>query len=907
MREGDRNMIIKCKMCGGDIEFNPGDTYGTCLYCGGASAIPKAKDENRLNRYNRANHFRRQCEFDKAVSAYEKLLESDDTDAEAHWGAVLSRYGIEYVEDPSTGRRVPTCHRLQVSSILADADYLAAVSNAPDTLSRDLYKTQAAEIAAIQKDILAVSANEKPYDVFICYKEADENGRRTHDSQWAQDVYYGLTEQGYKVFFSRITLEDKLGTQYEPYIFAALNSARVMLVIGSRPEYFNAIWVKNEWSRYLALMATDRKRLLIPCYRDMDPYDLPEELSTLQSQDMSKIGFMQDLLRGVKKVLTKEETAPQVRETVVVQQSAGNTSAAAQVKRGNMALEDHDWGKAEGFFEEALNLDPECAEAYIGKLLTKAQKPGFASYVAAQKEKYSNATAGEQFWACPEDTAHITRAEGAYTVKDYLSRAEIRKLYAYDRSFTSVLSCRRQQKEQQQRELAGERLLNRAKQYAKGATGQQLTDGLAAITAALDKRIAEAQAQDAANVKRIKTAYADFLTGADIKAEKLSAQAKARREQQYKDAVAQLHSAKDIPAYEQASYALLAMNGYKDTEKLVSECSKQITRLQEEAQKAARKKRITAFILIAAAVGVFFLVTKVVIPSKKYAEAQALQQSGKYEEAITALEALDGYKDSKTQIKECNYLSAKALYAKGDYQGAYTKFNTIKGYKDVDTLLKADDNLLAAAAAAAAAAAWDVGKYVTLGTYPQTKAGTDKTAIEWLVLAREGDKALIISKYALDCKPYNTKYTDITWEKCTLRTWLNSDFYNKAFTASEQARIQTTTVDNSKSQGYSGYSTSGGNNTKDKVFLLSYAEARKYFTTDSARACAPTDYAIAQGAWTSSSNTANGRAAGAWWLRSPGYSQSGATYVYSGGSRLDSIVSYTPHVVRPALWIDIHL
>ena len=169
-------MIIKCKMCGGDIEFTPGATYGTCEYCGSTSTIPQADDEGKLNRYNRANHFRRQCEFDKALSAYEKLLEQDDADAEAHWGAVISRYGIEYVEDPATGRRVPTCHRVQVASILADADYLAAVENAPDAESRRLYEAQAAEIAEIQKGILAISANEKPYDVFICYKETDENG-----------------------------------------------------------------------------------------------------------------------------------------------------------------------------------------------------------------------------------------------------------------------------------------------------------------------------------------------------------------------------------------------------------------------------------------------------------------------------------------------------------------------------------------------------------------------------------------------------------------------------------------------------------------------------------------------------------------------------------------------------------
>ena len=136
-------MIIKCRMCGGDIQFNPGDTYGQCEYCGGTSTIPKGNDEQRLNRFNRANHFRRQCEFDKAIAAYEKILEEDDSDAEAHWGVVLSKYGIEYVEDPVSHERIPTCHRVQVSSILSDEDYQAALRNAADSYARDLYEKEA--------------------------------------------------------------------------------------------------------------------------------------------------------------------------------------------------------------------------------------------------------------------------------------------------------------------------------------------------------------------------------------------------------------------------------------------------------------------------------------------------------------------------------------------------------------------------------------------------------------------------------------------------------------------------------------------------------------------------------------------------------------------------------------------
>ena len=146
-----------------------------------------------------------------------------------------------------------------------------------------------------------------PFDVFICYKETDANGRRTPDSVLATDLYHQLTQEGFKVFFSRITLEDKLGTAYEPYIFAALNSAKVMVVLGTKPEYFNAVWVKNEWSRYLALIRGGAKKVLIPAYRDMDPYDLPEEFSHLQAQDMlCAIGKLQGRRNTQHRVMGRE-------------------------------------------------------------------------------------------------------------------------------------------------------------------------------------------------------------------------------------------------------------------------------------------------------------------------------------------------------------------------------------------------------------------------------------------------------------------------------------------------------------------------------------------------------------------------------------------------------------------------
>ncbi|MDR1741550.1 MAG: TIR domain-containing protein [Synergistaceae bacterium] len=366
---------LKCKMCGGDIKVEAGQKYGECSFCGSRTTVPGALDGRRANLFNRADHFRRQFEFDKAIEAYDRILDEDGTDAEAHWRVALCRYGVEYVEDPATQRRVPTCHRAIAQSILSDADYLAALEHAADGYTRSLYEADAKAIDDVQKGILALARSEAPFDVFICYKEADDAGGRTKDSVIAQDIYYQLTKAGYKVFFSRVTLESKLGTEYEPYIFSALNSARVMLVVGTKPEYFNSVWVKNEWSRYLDIAKRDG-RLVIPCYKDMNPYDLPDALAALQSQDMGKIGFMQDLLHGVKKVLDADKPEHEASEgsqqgELVSQPREANPNIAPLLKRGHLFLEEGDFARAEEYFERVLDADPECAAAYMGKYLVE--------------------------------------------------------------------------------------------------------------------------------------------------------------------------------------------------------------------------------------------------------------------------------------------------------------------------------------------------------------------------------------------------------------------------------------------------------------------------------------------------------------------------------------------------------
>ena len=511
--------IIKCKMCGGDIEISADKTFGTCEYCGSTMTLPKVDDEQRAAAFNRGNHFRRSGEFDKALAVYERIVAEDDNDAEAHWCCALCRFGIEYVEDPATYEWLPTCHRASFDSFLEDVDYLAAVEHS-DGITRRQYQKDAAKIAEVQRGILATSQNEQPFDVFLCYKETGEDGQRTRDSLMAQEVYYELTEQGYRVFFARITLEDKAGTEYEPYIFAALNSAKVMVVIGTKPEHFNAVWVKNEWSRFLSMMKKDRSKLLLPCYRDMDPYDLPEALSVLQSYDMSKIGFMQDLIRGVKKVIDAgkpQETAKEtVKETVVVH-NEGGSNVQALLDSGQMALEDGEWTKADEFFEQVLNQDAKCGAAYLGKFLARVKCRSAKAYADAFIGNVkANVPSKKNAYACEEDKAFSASCMEKYTVPGILSENEIRQALKFDSGFCVTSDYYAKAAENARAQLTADKDLMRAVKYASGEA-KTIAENLPQT---LDTLRRDAEQREKVERAAITANYRDFLTKTEAELEK---------------------------------------------------------------------------------------------------------------------------------------------------------------------------------------------------------------------------------------------------------------------------------------------------------------------------------------------------------------------------------------------------
>lgn len=588
--------IFKCKMCGGSLEVEKGQTICECEYCGTKQTVSATDDEVLTNLYNRANNLRIKCEFDKAQEIYEKIVAKSPNEAEAYWGIVLCKYGIEYVEDPNTYKRVPTCHRTQLESVLTDVDYLSAIENA-DSNQKLIYEQEAKEIDKLQKDILSIVHNEKPFDVFICYKETDENGKRTVDSVLANDIYYQLTQEGLKVFYAAITLENKLGQEYEPYIFAALNSAKVMLVVGTKPENFNAVWVKNEWSRYLKLMSNDRSKTLIPCFRDMDAYDLPDEFSHLQAQDMGKIGFINDVVRGIKKLVAPAKEQPS--NTVVVK--SNNTDIAPLLKRAFIFLEDGNWKGADEYCERVLDLDPENAEAYLGKLM----------------------------------------AELKVHKQDDLAKLET----SFDESDNYIKAAR----------YANEKLRDKLNSYLDVI---RYNDDEKMYKISVDLMATAKTEEDFVNLAESFELLESFKDSKELAVECRKKAEEARKESIYLNAI-KLYSSDSVTEVKKSIEEFNKIVDYKDVHDriiLSEEKIKQLNSVANEKQIAYSKKRKRKFIIVLSIVAVIvvgiilaFVITNVT-KSNNYNSAIQMLESGQYQEAYDLFCELGDYKDSEKQM-----------------------------------------------------------------------------------------------------------------------------------------------------------------------------------------------------------------------------------------------------------------
>ncbi|MBR7112067.1 MAG: InlB B-repeat-containing protein [Clostridia bacterium] len=667
---------FKCKMCGGTLEIQSGSTVAECEYCGAKQTLPKLDDEKRANLYDRANHFRRSNEFDKATAIYEQILNEDGTDAEAYWSLVLCHYGIEYVEDPLSHRRVPTVHRAQFTSIFDDDNYKLALENA-DSYQRIIYEEEAKAINEIQKGILAISQKEEPFDVFICYKETDANGKRTHDSVLANDLYYQLKQEGFKVFFARITLEDKLGSAYEPYIFAALNSAKVMVVLGTKPEFFNAVWVRNEWSRFLSLIKRGEQKMLIPAYRDMDPYDLPKEFSHLQAQDMSKLGFMQDLIRGIKKILGKDKKSTETITERVIVNNEGHDIAPI-LRRTFLFLEDGNFDSADEYAEKVLDINPECAEAYVAKLLIelKLRKPADLASAKTPISDSPNYQKAIRF-ATPEygetiegyNNAIIKRIDTARKDEVYARGVELMKLHRYDEAvqyFQKITSYKdsTQKIEDCKKLKETERLDGIYSRAMQAMNAGQFDEAASLFTSISDYKDAKekvklcGEKKEAARKDAIYSAAMQRVLPKDADDVAIK---KSIKELQtisgYRDVDDKIRTlnARLEKWYEDKKNAEEAARVRAEEERRTREREAELRRIKaEKAKKTVKKVAKIGIPSVAALATLLVLLFTLVIPLIRYNKADELFNAGKYNEAKKIYRDIGDFSESEQRVAVLN-------------------------------------------------------------------------------------------------------------------------------------------------------------------------------------------------------------------------------------------------------------
>lgn len=350
--------VLKCPVCGGEVKYIENKSIGECIFCGKRISIPTSV-ERKAGLYNRATELRQQYEFDSAVSVYENILSDEENEADAYWGIVLCRYGIEYVEDPRTSDMIPTCHRASYKSLLNDENYKKALYYADDE-KRKLWTEEAERLDNLLKAVLAEASRQNQYEIFICYKENDGDGNRTEDSVIAHEIYNALEKEGYHVFFAPKSIS--YGSAYEPYIFSALHSSRLMFVIGTKTEYFEAPWVRNEWARFLELIQDGKEKTLIPLYKNMEPENgMPKELVRLQSYNLDTLGYIQDICDAAAKILGRK-----ARQTAAP--GATRTVSRKYVERAKEARKQGNAAEAQEYINKALQIDNTNPEAWWEKL-----------------------------------------------------------------------------------------------------------------------------------------------------------------------------------------------------------------------------------------------------------------------------------------------------------------------------------------------------------------------------------------------------------------------------------------------------------------------------------------------------------------------------------------------------------
>lgn len=372
---------LKCKMCGSNLEIEDSITVCKCEKCGTSQTVPDIEDDKELKLFERAGRLRFNCDFDKAAGIYNTITDSYPEEAEGYWGLILCKYGIEYADNAS-GKKVPVCHRISYDSVMDDEDFELVMENS-DSESRAIFREEAKIIEENRKKYIQIAESEQPYDIYISYRAKDDNGDKTAVSEIAGHLYNKLTSAGYRVFLSEAALKGKKRSECEPYIYSALNSANVMLALGTSYDDYNDVWVKNEWNRYLEIAEMNKNKCLIPCYKDVDEYDIPKEFAGLKVCQLGNDDTFNNIMAEIANVVKPEsvnQPAPEPEKAEPAEEIELEEIEIIEpvninklLDEGFSAISDKNWKKANKLFFQVLDEEPDNSKAYWGQLLVQQE------------------------------------------------------------------------------------------------------------------------------------------------------------------------------------------------------------------------------------------------------------------------------------------------------------------------------------------------------------------------------------------------------------------------------------------------------------------------------------------------------------------------------------------------------
>lgn len=869
-----------CRFCGAALELSDSRVC-ECASCGRLQSVPLLDSTEKAELFKRAEQLRSEFRYDKAIRLFEKMIQLSPTDADLYWALALCRFGVGFFADGGIA-----LNRTQAHSFLTDNDYRQALRFAGKKQREFLEKT-AERIDEKRREIAELAATEK-YEVYLCCRENDQNGCAAEEVKHASELYRRLSDEKIRVFYPRVTLEDKAGSEWEPYIFGALNSARVMLIVGVNEDSFEDIRVRNAWSR---LVSGDMSgKAVIPLLYGATAKALPEELSRFQAIDTSILGFEQDLIFSIKSLLSGK----------VSDEIPSENSPLA--RRAYIYLEDGEWANAENICKRLEQTQP--ADAALVRLLIEYRLKSedeldgiFADIMQSENYRAAMKTGGEalrlrlkKHAVCAQYNYYTAVLNNASDAETCLSAANgFAQLGDYKDSAEMFSKANQKaelfktQKQGADLDISDEVLSVSVKPIKKrfftplrtglliggvcaAALGAVLicnfsgksSDNIGAANVYMDEK-AQSFERGKALFDEGKYAEAEAVFAALGDYDKSAAWVKECRYMQAE----QLFSEGD---FEKARSIFERLGSHNNSQLRVNDCDYALADALEKQgelkaaadafealdtfsdaieRKNSCRYRLALSLLDSgddkAAEKIFgelgkYSDSKEQICKIKYSRAEKLFEKQEYSAAAEIFSALGDFSDSADRAKEAQYQQAKSLIENDNTSEAINLLSNLGDYKDSAELLDAAwlDFAIERINARDKLKAYEILTY-RINDYPPAQPyiaslrseilsgadwsqsfflgeyfhRSDKTsAVSWKVLKTSGNMALVVSENALDYLPFDVNGSS-SWSGSSLRAWLNGEFYNNVFTASEKSLIVST--------------TNGG--VTDKLFLLSYDEA----------------------------------------------------------------------------------